>query len=131
VVYADLDNLREINDGLGHGAGDEALRSLADRLRALARSDDVVARVGGDGFLVILDGVRDLADARALAVSMVESARLPVPVWGGSFTVSLSVGITLAEPGETCEEVIGRADRAMYEAKRRGRDQVVAVPAVP
>ncbi|HEY5135606.1 MAG TPA: sensor domain-containing diguanylate cyclase [Candidatus Nanopelagicales bacterium] len=131
VVYADLDNLKEINDGLGHGAGDEALRSLADRLRALARSDDVVARVGGDGFLVILDGVRDLADAQALAVSMVESARVPVPVWGGSFTVSLSVGITRAEPGETCEEVIGRADRAMYEAKRRGRDQVVAVPAVP
>jgi diguanylate cyclase (GGDEF)-like protein/PAS domain S-box-containing protein len=126
VVFADLDNLKEINDGHGHGAGDEALRSLAGRLRALVRSDDEVARVGGDEFLVVLDGVRDLADAKALTARMVEAARLPVPVWGGSLSMSVSAGVTLAEPDETVEQVVARADRAMYLAKERGRDQVVA-----
>jgi diguanylate cyclase (GGDEF)-like protein/PAS domain S-box-containing protein len=126
VVYADLDNLKEINDGHGHGAGDEALRNLASRFRGLVRTDDLVARVGGDEFLVVLDGVRDLADAGALAMRMVESARLPVPLWGGSFTMTLSVGVTLAEHGETVDQVVSRADRAMYDAKQRGRDQVVS-----
>jgi diguanylate cyclase (GGDEF)-like protein/PAS domain S-box-containing protein len=127
VAFCDLDDFKTINDRFGHGSGDEALRVMSARIRAAVRDDDLVARIGGDELLVVLTGVHDLEGATAVAAKLCRLARIPVPVLGGTFTVTLSIGVTLAEAGEGAAEVLARADGAMYEAKSEGKDRVVAV----
>lgn len=128
IAFCDIDDFKTINDHYGHGAGDEALRVLAARTRAVVRSADLVARFGGDELLVVLDGVSDLADALNVAEKIRRQAHLPVPVLGGHFSFTLSIGVTLAAPGEDLDRLIARADDAMYRAKANGKDQVIAVP---
>jgi diguanylate cyclase (GGDEF)-like protein/PAS domain S-box-containing protein len=127
VAFCDLDDFKTINDEHGHGAGDEALQVVAARVAALVRDNDLVARIGGDEILVVLDGVRDLADAQSLAEKIRQVARLPIPVLGGTFDITLSVGVTLAKTNEDVDALIARADRAMYEAKNTGKDRVVSL----
>jgi diguanylate cyclase (GGDEF)-like protein len=102
---------------------------LAWRIRDVVREGDVVARFGGDEFLVVLDGVRDLDDASSIAEKIRQQATEPVPVIGASVTITLSIGVTIATPGEDIDTLIGRADHAMYDAKHRGRNQVISIPA--
>ena len=125
ALFCDLDGFKEVNDTHGHAAGDEVLRVLADRIGTRIRKGDLAARIGGDEMLVILVGVRDAADAMAIAEQIREAAALPVNIAGGQVSTSLSIGVTLAEPGEGTDELVARADRAMYRAKQTGRNQVV------
>lgn len=129
VAFCDIDDFKGVNDRFGHGAGDEALRTLSSRIQAMVRRGDLVARFGGDEILVVLDGVDSLDDAIALSEKFRRSALMPIPVMGGSFSVTLSVGVTLAVAGEDLDALIERADNAMYEAKRGGEDRVHALPA--
>jgi diguanylate cyclase (GGDEF)-like protein len=109
VAFVDVDGLKELNDSDGHTAGDEAITAVAEALRAGVRAIDVVARVGGDEFVILLPDATE--DAARVALRRVRSAS-PVP---------FSVGVAERRPGERAEDVVDRADHEMYEMKRRGR----------
>ena len=127
VLFCDVDRFKSINDSYGHAAGDEVLRALAHRIRASVRSDDICARMGGDELLVILDSIHTLEQAGDLAEHIRRAAERPIPLGESEVHTSLSIGVALAKPGEAFEQVTARADAAMYEAKKKGRNQVVLV----
>ncbi len=128
VLFCDLDGFKAINDRLGHAAGDAVLKSVVDRIRVTVREGDSVGRTGGDEFLVILDGVHDLGDAFTVAEKVRQAVVAPLQVGSEIVKVGMSIGVTLQSPGEDADELIARADRAMYDAKRKGRGNVVTVP---
>lgn len=127
VLFCDVDRFKSINDTHGHAAGDEALRELANRTRACVRSDDICARMGGDELLVILNDIHELKDASEIAEKLRQAAERPIPINDGEIHTSLSIGVALAQPGEAFDQVMARADTAMYEAKKKGRNMVVLV----
>jgi diguanylate cyclase (GGDEF)-like protein/PAS domain S-box-containing protein len=126
MAFCDLDGFKAVNDEYGHSAGDALLRAISRRLERAVRSGDVVARIGGDELLVILHGVHDLEEAVHIAENLRECVGQPTPVAGGTVAVSASIGVTLADAGESVDQIVARADAAMYEAKRRGKDTVVS-----
>ncbi len=129
VLFCDFDKFKTINDTHGHAAGDEVLRAVADRIRGCLRSsDDMGARFGGDEMLVLLHGVRDLDDATKVADKLRCSASEPIAIPGGTISTTISIGVTLAGPDESTDALIARADDAMYQAKRSGRNQVINIP---
>lgn len=119
VAVLDMDHFKAFNDTYGHTAGDGLLRELVPALRAELRTGDVIARWGGEEFALALPAC-DLAEAHTLA------ARLLGVIPGGQ---TASIGLALAEPGESPRSLVGRADRALYAAKGAGRNQVKALPA--
>jgi diguanylate cyclase (GGDEF)-like protein/PAS domain S-box-containing protein len=130
VIFCDLDGFKKINDTLGHAVGDEVLRTIARRLRENLRStDDLAARLGGDELLVVLHGVPDLASAMAVAEKFRRAAEAPIITESGPVQVTLSIGVTIARPGERTDAIVARADDAMYEAKATGRNQVASLEA--
>jgi diguanylate cyclase (GGDEF)-like protein/PAS domain S-box-containing protein len=127
VLFCDLDRFKEVNDRYGHRAGDAVLQAMADRIRSCLRTSDLAARIGGDELMVVLPGVQGLDDAVTIAEKLRQLAHDPVPTPTGDVHISLSVGVALACPGESLDELIARADTAMYAAKQQGRNQVVAI----
>ena len=127
MVFCDVDDLKRVNDTFGHAAGDELLRMVATRMSSSVRGGDVVARIGGDEMLVVLDGVHDLEQAAELANKLRAVVAEPALIGEQWHRVTMSVGVTLAVPGEDVDAVVARADEAMYTAKNDGRDRVVAV----
>lgn len=128
VLFVDFDRFKSINDTHGHAAGDAVLRTTADRLRACLRSsDDLGARVGGDELMIVLRGVHDLEDAVAVAEKLRQSAAEPVIVRGVPIEATVSIGVTLARPNESTDALVARADAAMYQAKQRGRNQIITI----
>ena len=124
VMYIDVDRFKEINDHFGHTVGDRALKEVAIRLRRGLRESDTVSRFGGDEFVIlqpIVDGPTDAADlARKLNVAMQE----PIEIDGVAHDVRVSIGIALyPADGETIPELMEAADRALYRAKREGRNR--------
>jgi diguanylate cyclase (GGDEF)-like protein/PAS domain S-box-containing protein len=122
VIYIDVDRFKAINDSYGHGAGDEVLRLVGGRLAALTPDDALVARLGGDEFAIAFTGpgVR----ARQIGQAVIDSCTEPLAVAGGQLIVTVSVGVTVAAPGETGEAALQSADLAMYAAKQAGRDRL-------
>ena len=132
VLFCDMDKFKNVNDTYGHAAGDEVLRVMADRIRRCLRStDDLGARVGGDELLVVLHGVQDLQNAVTVAEKLRASAAEPIPIPGGTVNTTVSIGVTLARPGEKTEALVARADDAMYRAKQTGRNQVISIDGPP
>lgn len=124
IVLADVDHLKEVNDRLGHGAGDEVLRSVARILEESVREGDTVCRFGGDEFVLLLPD-STLAVAQQRAEQLREAVRR-IAV-DGLAPVSLSIGVAVfPDHGTTAEEIFAAADAAMYRAKERGRDRVAA-----
>jgi diguanylate cyclase (GGDEF)-like protein/PAS domain S-box-containing protein len=130
LLFIDLDEFKVVNDTWGHVAGDALLRAVAQRIESVVRANDVVARLGGDEFLVVLDGIDGEAAAAAIADKIRTACNQPVATPTGTVATTLSVGVVLREAGETSDALIARADRAMYAAKRAGRDQTVVSPLV-
>jgi len=129
LLFCDIDHFKDINDRYGHAAGDAVLRTMATRISEAVRLDDVVSRIGGDELLVLIGGLHGLKEATEVAEKIREVARQPITIDGEQVTSSLSIGVTLAQPGEPAEALIGRADAAMYQAKGGGRNQVAAIAA--
>ena len=120
VALVDLDDFKTINDRLGHGAGDELLIAVADRLRRCVPAGQVVARLGGDEFAVLLvDFPPD--EAAAIAGGLIEAVSAPVPAGGQDLLVQASIGLADARPGDGNTELLRRADVAMYAAKEAGK----------
>jgi diguanylate cyclase (GGDEF)-like protein len=124
VMYVDLDNFKSINDRFGHPVGDQVLIALARRLRQQLRESDTVARFGGDEFVIlqpIVDGPSDAAD---LARKIHTALQVPIEIDGAAHDVRASIGIALF-PGDaqTVDGLMEAADRALYAAKRQGRNR--------
>lgn len=120
VLFVDLDGFKDINDNHGHAVGDAVLRAVVGRIRSAMRADDAVARIGGDEFIVLLDGVADVDVAERVAGLVHGAFDEPIDTVGGPLRVSCSIGVAVLRPDEGVEDVIARADRAMYLAKQRG-----------
>ncbi len=132
LLFLDLDHLKGINDSRGHGAGDELLKIASERLLAAVRTVDTVARLAGDEFTVIVEGLNTPADAEAVATKLVEAMRPPMRIGGALVQVSTSVGLALLEPGDSDPaNLLRRADEALYAAKRAGRDRYAISPTAP
>lgn len=126
VLFCDIDHFKEVNDTHGHAAGDAVLRAMAIRLKEVLRtSDDLAARMGGDELLVVLHGVQDLRNAARIAEKLRVAAMDPVDTPAGKVCTTMSIGVTLAHDDEQTEDLVVRADTAMYRAKQCGRNQVV------
>ncbi|MET0268025.1 MAG: diguanylate cyclase [Duganella sp.] len=123
LAYLDIDYFKAVNDGHGHGAGDAVLCEFAARLTAQVRAMDTVARIAGDEFVIIFEQVNDSGEAARLAAKIVAAMRTPFDVAGQRLHLSTSLGVALHEgDSETAEELLARADAALYQAKRQGRD---------
>ena len=120
VVFMDLDDFKPVNDTLGHAIGDEVLRVVGERITACVRDYDTVARLGGDEFLVLFSRLCACDDLAGLARKLSDCVSEPITVDGHSVRVSASVGLAVYEPGEATDELMTRADHAMYRAKVNG-----------
>jgi diguanylate cyclase (GGDEF)-like protein len=121
IAVIDLDHFKRINDTLGHAVGDAVLRAFAVEAVAALRTSDVMARWGGEEFLLLLPDVSGL-QAQASVVRLLERVRV-LPCAPG-LPLSFSAGVTEHRQGETVAETVARADRQMYAAKRAGRNTV-------
>ena len=122
LLYLDLDYLKQVNDTLGHPAGDKLLNGVADRLRGCVRDIDVVARLSGDEFAIIQKLLDQPSDAAALAMRVRDAIREPFDLDGHQVSVDISIGISIAPNDATeLDELMKTADIALYEAKNTGR----------
>jgi diguanylate cyclase (GGDEF)-like protein len=123
VLAVDLDDFKPVNDLYGHAAGDAVLVTSAERMKTLLRESDVIARFGGDEFVIVLGQVDDAAAAREVASRVVESLSQPIPLAGGeSARIGASVGIAMrCANSETLNDLLKKADTALYAAKRDGK----------
>jgi len=128
VLFMDIDDFKSINDTHGHATGDTLLKTITQRIHDAIRADDSVARMGGDEFLVTLAGLHDLAEAVHVAEKLRSACAVPIPTEDGELSVTVSIGVTLADPVEAGDQIVARADKAMYLAKRAGRNSVASMP---
>ena len=125
VLFVDLDRFKNVNDSLGHFAGDELLRAVAARLLEVVRSEDTVSRLGGDEFVILLKELAAPEDAAAVAAKLVEALNRPFRVLNREIFITPSVGISIfPQHGEEAQALITSADAAMYSAKRAGRNNI-------
>jgi|KBSMisStandDraft_5_1062788.scaffolds.fasta_scaffold00793_4 diguanylate cyclase (GGDEF)-like protein len=131
IIYMDLDGFKQINDTLGHTFGDAVLKTVAERLKAVVREEDTVARVGGDEFMVALWHVRNPCDAATVAAKLIKAVSQPCVIEGRSLTVTTSAGVALyPEHGLDTDALMKSADMSLYEAKNGGKNAFrVAIPA--
>jgi diguanylate cyclase (GGDEF)-like protein len=122
VMFIDLDRFKQINDTLGHGVGDRMIRVCGERLKALMREDDTVARFGGDEFVLLMENLSSPADAAVLAKKALACFEEPFLTDGHELHISASIGVSVyPEDGNDAETLVKNADTAMYRAKERGR----------
>jgi diguanylate cyclase (GGDEF)-like protein len=127
VLFVDLDRFKEVNDTFGHDVGDQLLVEVAHRMTTLLRPEDTLARLAGDEFVVLCDGVVSEQVAVDLGGRIRDALSQPFPLPAGVAQVSASVGVVLVAAEADAERLLRDADMAMYQAKRAGRDQVAAL----
>lgn len=123
LLYIDLDNFKTINDSLGHEAGDALLVEVAKRLKDCLRTDDAVARIGGDEFAVLIKDVDALHYVSIVANKIIQALNLPLYLQGQMVSIGASIGVTVApDDADQVMELMKNADLAMYQAKEKGRN---------
>jgi diguanylate cyclase (GGDEF)-like protein/PAS domain S-box-containing protein len=125
VMFLDLDNFKNINDSLGHDAGDRLLQAVALRLIHSTRTSDTVARLGGDEFAILLEGIATIAEVENLATSLIEELGRPFAISATEVRVSASIGVAFSSLEAGAEALLSKADIAMYHAKAAGKSQFV------
>jgi len=128
VLFCDLDGFKEVNDTFGHAVGDVVLREVSARVRGSVREDDLVARIGGDELLVVLHHLHGVDEALSVADDIRRATCVPIAAPPGPLVVTMSIGVTMVDKGDSADDVIARADQAMYRAKQAGRDGVQRLP---
>jgi len=124
ILLLDLDDFKQVNDTLGHAAGDALLRQVAHRLRRFVRASDTVARLGGDEFAILLNQIGNYAEAGVVVDKILESLRAPLRLPGKPVVLTASIGISVhPEDGRDAATLLKNADMAMYRAKRAGKDK--------
>ena len=125
VLFIDLDRFKSINDTLGHQTGDAVLEAVAERIRRGIRLSDIVARFGGDEFVVMLNHLTNAQQATDIATEILHALRMPLTVRGREFRISASIGVAVfPEDGTEAPVLLKHADMAMYAAKEYGRNEV-------
>jgi diguanylate cyclase (GGDEF)-like protein/PAS domain S-box-containing protein len=123
VLFLDLDRFKHINDSRGHETGDKLLKTVAERVRATVRADDVVVRMGGDEFIVVLQGLKSPSLINEMAARINAALSEPVVVDGRPLVTTVSIGVSLyPRDGADMGELLRHSDTAMYQAKDRGRN---------
>ena len=125
VMFLDLDNFKNVNDSLGHDAGDRLLQAAAQRLVKSTRPSDTVARLGGDEFAILLEGINESADVERIAATITRSFDEPLQLDGSDTYMAASIGIAFSQPGDDTEQLLRNADIAMYNAKAAGKARFV------
>ena len=120
VLFIDLDGFKPVNDSFGHAVGDQLLFSVAERLLALAREEDTVARVGGDEFLLLLENLHQPADGETIARRVLQAVGEPFEIAGRPMHIEASIGMVLYPDQQDRSKLVAQADAAMYAAKRSG-----------
>jgi diguanylate cyclase (GGDEF)-like protein/PAS domain S-box-containing protein len=120
LIYMDLDDFKPINDAHGHSVGDRVLRIISERMSNCVREIDTIARVGGDEFIALFPRLTNKSELGAKARAIAECVAQPIALGTTTVSVSVSVGLATYVPGEKHDELIGRADQAMYRAKVQG-----------
>lgn len=123
VLFIDLDNFKQINDSLGHQAGDRLLVVVAQRLRNCVRPEDTVARLGGDEFVILLSQVDSEQDAMLASQRVLTTFESPIVLPNQDVFITCSIGIALSFTGQTSHDLLQNADAAMYQAKTNGKSQ--------
>ncbi|MBV9411784.1 MAG: bifunctional diguanylate cyclase/phosphodiesterase, partial [Acidimicrobiia bacterium] len=121
ILFLDLDRFKVVNDSLGHDCGDELLVAVAGRMRNCLRTEDTLARMGGDEFTVLIERLTTPADAIRTAERILAEVERPFDVAGHQTTVGVSIGIALSEGADSEQDLLRDADLAMYQAKEQGR----------
>jgi diguanylate cyclase (GGDEF)-like protein len=125
LLFCSLDRFKLINDSLGFRFGDRVLSAVAARLRSTVRGTGVVARVGGDEFVVLLDGMADSVEVEQMARQILSRVIAPMAIEGRRLLPTVSIGVALPDPDDTATDLLRRGDAAMSQAKRRGRERYV------
>jgi len=125
VMFLDLDNFKNVNDTLGHEAGDRLLQTAAQRLVTRTRATDTVARLGGDEFAILLEGFGCRGDAERIATALVAAFDQPMVLDEGEASIAVSIGVAFSRSGDDTEQLLRKADIAMYAAKSAGKGRYV------
>jgi diguanylate cyclase (GGDEF)-like protein/PAS domain S-box-containing protein len=125
VMFLDVDNFKNINDSLGHDAGDRLLQAVAQRILQKSRASDTVARLGGDEFGVLLEGITTAAQAQHVADGLIEALGAPFSLDGREVRVTASIGVAFSSADTTAKALLSNADLAMYHAKAAGKNRHV------
>jgi diguanylate cyclase (GGDEF)-like protein/PAS domain S-box-containing protein len=126
ILFIDLDRFKNVNDSLGHAAGDALLVEVSSRVRECVRATDIVARLGGDEFVVLLPGLRERGEAEAVAARINQRLAEPIKLRRDVVQLSCSIGfVVYPADGRSASELFAHADMAMYESKRLGRNQTL------
>jgi diguanylate cyclase (GGDEF)-like protein/PAS domain S-box-containing protein len=126
VLFIDLDGFKQVNDTYGHDVGDDLLVQVSQRMQFCLRETDTLARIGGDEFTVLLDPVENLTEAMLVAERIIAAIQPVFKLEHHEVHVNASIGVVIEEDGITTDDLVHRADVAMYQAKRSGKGKVVS-----